>query len=138
MTSNCYAHLKRRKRHSLEIGSFLTRIPPNLQSLYLHHIMGNLNWFYKNTPLYVNPNNNLRHIDLSENYLFRLRRPIIGLNALEYVNLRGVRLVHISPAVMYNLLNLKTLLLGYNSLGQTIANDRKGLFYLEIIPNWFV
>ena len=83
MTSNCYAHLKRRKRHSLEIGSFLTRIPPNLQSLYLHHIMGNLNWFYKNTTLYVNPNNNLRHIDLSENYLFRLRGPIIGLDALE-------------------------------------------------------
>ena len=99
MTSNCYAHLKRRKRRSLEIGSFLTRIPPNLQSLYLHHTMRNLKWFYRNTPTYVNPTNNLRHIDMSENYLFRLRRPIIGLNALEFVNLRGVRLVHISPAV---------------------------------------
>ncbi|KAH9488320.1 hypothetical protein Btru_063775 [Bulinus truncatus] len=107
---------------------YFFQLPPKTSRIDLsvssiRYILGNIS---------VDPNNSLKYLDLSRNYLPVLLGPITGLHSLEYLNLSHNSVYNISDYFFMDFPSLKELILSQNLLGDFYQLSNKTVFtYLK-------
>ena len=98
-------------------------IPPKLTYFSARHNNANLNWIN----LYcIHENNNLKHLDVSINYLFRVKFRLKGIHSLEYLNMKSIHLYSFPLDIFHELPMLKHIVLEHNYIKRVIESDHSG------------
>ena len=103
-------------------SSTVYRLPPNLKHIYLHHWMAYMN----RIDVYVSPDNMLKYIDISGNFLSEIAKPFRGFEELEFLNMQSVSLRNFTLNAFQYFPTITTILLGNNAIGQIIQEDING------------
>ena len=105
-------------------------IPPKLTYFSARRNKANLNWinFYC-----IQENNSLKYLDVSSNYLFRVKSRLKGFHSLEYLNLKSIHLYSFPLDSFHELPMLKHFVLEQNNIKRVIESDHSG----EIFKNNF-